>query len=140
MQEKYGSLLKEDVCSINVRRGDYLNCSDYHPVCSLEYFNQAIDRIGRDKQFLITSDDLPWCKENFIGDHFHFADRTVPEENLYLQALCTNNIISNSTFSWWGAWLNPNVNKKVIAPKVWYGPQAADLNTQDLLPDSWIQI
>ena len=138
--QKYGDLLKEEVTSINVRRGDYLKCSDRHPVCTLEYFNDAIDIIGRDKQFLIISDDLPWCKENFIGTNFYFADRTIPEENLYLQTLCTNNIISNSSFSWWGAWLNPNVNKKVIAPKIWFGSQKETLNTQDLLPDSWLKI
>lgn len=140
LQTKYGSLLREDITSINVRRGDYLNCSEYHPVCSLDYFKRAIDIIGRDKLFMITSDDLTWCKKNFTGDNFYFADRTAPEENLYLQSLCKNNIISNSSFSWWGAWLNPYKNKKVIAPKIWYGPQAASLNFQDLLPETWIKI
>lgn len=140
LNRKYGDLLKEEITSINVRRGDYLKCPDYHPVCTLDYFNHAIDLIGRDKHFLITSDDLAWCRENFIGKNFHFADRTAPEENLYLQTLCTNNIISNSSFSWWGAWLNSNTDKQVVAPRIWYGPQAENLNTQDLLPDSWLKI
>lgn len=140
LQKKYGSLLREELVSINVRRGDYMLRQDYHPVCSPAYFNRAIELIGKDKQFMITSDDLPWCKEHFTGDNFHFADYTDPEENLYLQTLCTHNIISNSSFSWWGAWLNPNRNKKVIAPLRWYGPRAADLNTKDLLPDAWLRI
>lgn len=140
LNRKYGDLLKEEITSINVRRGDYLKCPDYHPVCTLDYFNHAIDLIGRDKHFLITSDDPAWCRKNFIGKNFHFADRTVPEENLYLQTLCTNNIISNSSFSWWGAWLNSNTDKQVVAPRIWYGPQAENLNTQDLLPDSWLKI
>ncbi|MEG1580109.1 MAG: alpha-1,2-fucosyltransferase, partial [Bacteroidaceae bacterium] len=101
LYSKYGELLNNEVTSINVRRGDYLNVQNYHPVCPLEYFERAIDRIGRDKQYLITSDDLPWCKEHFRGNNFNFADRVDPVENLYLQSLCRNNILSNSSYSWW---------------------------------------
>lgn len=140
LQKKYGSLLHEEIVSINIRRGDYILLQSYHPLCSLDYYNRAINIIGKDKQFMITSDDLSWCKENFVGDNFHFVDQTAPEENLYLQTLCTHNIISNSSFSWWGAWLNPNRNKKVIAPLIWYGPQASHLDTKDLLPDAWLRI
>ena len=140
IMQKYGNLLQQNPTSINVRRGDYLNKQNYHPVCTLEYFNTAIETIGKNQQFLITSDDLPWCKDNFVGTNFHFSEKTDPVENLYLQSLCANNIISNSSYSWWGAWLNLNKNKKVIAPLNWFGPEASELNTQDLLPDSWIKI
>lgn len=138
---KYGFLFQnKEVTSINVRRGDYLSCPDFHPVCSLEYFQNAVEIIGTKTQFLITSDDIDWCKSHFVGDNFYFADRIDPVENLYLQTLCTNNIISNSSFSWWGAWLNPNPNKTVIAPKIWYGAKAYGMDTLDLLPISWIKI
>ena len=60
-------------------------------------------------------------------------------EDLWLMSLCKHNIIANSSFSWWGAWLNNNPNKKVIAPKKWFGDHV-NLNTSDLLPESWIKI
>ena len=140
LYQKYGSLLSRGAVSINVRRGDFLSCQDYHPVCTLDYFNEAIDLIGRQREFLITSDDLPWCKTHFKGANFHFADRTDPVENLYLQSLCTDHILSNSTFSWWGAWLNPDTFKTVVAPRKWFGPKDSDKDTTDLLPKNWIQI
>lgn len=137
---KYPHLIREKMISINIRRGDFIKHPDYHPICPLEYFKQAIDLLGHDRNFFITSDDLEWCKEHFKGNNFYFAEHTHPLYDLYLQTLCTDNIISNSTFSWWGAWLNPRPEKRVIAPKKWFGPEASDFNTKDLLPDLWTKI
>lgn len=140
IRENYGALFKEETTSINIRRGDYLALPDSHPVCSLEYYNLAIDKIGREKQFLVCSDDILWCKENFKGDNFIFIEHIKPLIDLYIQTCCTNNIISNSTFGWWGAWLNPNPHKMVIAPKRWFGKNKAHLSTKDLLPEEWIKL
>ena len=57
---------------------------------------------------------------------------------MYMMSMCKNNIIANSSFSWWGAWLNNNLNKKVIAPKKWFGENLKHYNTQDLIPENWI--
>ncbi|MPM06810.1 O-antigen biosynthesis glycosyltransferase WbnK [bioreactor metagenome] len=140
INDKYGEILSlPGITSINVRRGDYLKLSDYHPICTLDYYNRAIDIIGRDRPYLITSDDLNWCRKNFVGDYFYFADYTSPTYDLYLQTMCKNNIISNSTFSWWGAWLNNDKDKLVISPKKWFGPKYAINDTKDLIPSEWIK-
>ncbi|MCD7977616.1 MAG: alpha-1,2-fucosyltransferase [Tannerellaceae bacterium] len=141
LKEKYDEILElPGITSINVRRGDYLKVQDHLPVCSLNYYNKAIEIIGKDKPYLITSDDLEWCRQNFKGDKFYFAECTNPTYDLYLPSMCQNHIISNSTFSWWGAWLNNSEDKKVIAPLRWFGPKYAEHNTQDLLPEKWIKI
>jgi 5'(3')-deoxyribonucleotidase len=91
--------------------------------------------------FLIFSDDIEWCKENFpnISDKFIFIEGNKDYEDLYIMSKCKNNIISNSTFSWWGAWLNQNENKKVVAPLKWFG-SSINHNTKDLYCDGWIKI
>ncbi|PXV64129.1 glycosyl transferase family 11 [Dysgonomonas alginatilytica] len=136
---KYGDILSEDVTSIHVRRGDYCKQPHRYAVASMPYFNKAIDYIGRDKKFLIISDDIEWCKKKFKGDNFYFSDNEKPIIDLYIQMLCKNNIISNSTFSWWGAWLNPNSDKVVIYPDPWYGKTFSNYNTKDLIPLDWIR-
>lgn len=60
--------------------------------------------------------------------------------DLYIMSLCKHNIIANSSFSWWAAWLNQNPDKIVVAPKVWLGPARADVDTTDLIPENWIKI
>jgi hypothetical protein len=109
--------------SIHIRRGDYLNLSDYHPVISLEYYRNAIDIINEETDiFIIFSDDIGWCKENlgFIKNSFFF-----PTSNEFIEMFaigeCNNHIIANSSFSWWGSYISKNIGK-VIAPKVWLGP------------------
>lgn len=140
INNKYGSLFDHEVTSINVRRGDYFKALDNHPICSKKYFMNAIKQIGKESLFLVISDDISWCKKIFKGDNFLFIDDEPPIVDLFLQTYCTNNIISNSTFSWWGAWLNPNPNKIVIAPDPWFGVAYKDKDTRDLLPEKWIRI
>jgi hypothetical protein len=138
MEEKYGDILKNKTCSIHVRRGDYLGLPNHHPVCSLGYYKEAMSQMVVDK-FLVFSDDIQWCKENFTGDKFIFIEGNPDYIDLWLMSLCDNNIIANSSFSWWGAWLNQNPTKKVIAPNKWFG-SATKHNTKDLIPDTWIKI
>ena len=140
LNQSYGHILNKGVTSINVRRGDYLTRPDEYNITSMDFFKKAINYIGKDTDFLIISDDIKWCKKNFKGANYFFADNNTPLMDLYLQSLCTNNIISNSTFSWWGAWLNENPDKIVIAPKPWYGKALSNILTDDLIPKSWVQI
>ena len=138
IQTKYGNVLSNSV-SIHVRRGDYLIKQDRHPVMSMEYYNLAIEKFDNCDNFLILSDDIEWCKRSFKGSKFTFVQDEKDYIDLWIMSLCNNNIIANSSFSWWGAWLNQNVNKKVIAPSNWFGYNKK-LNTKDLYCEGWLVI
>ena len=140
IQQKYGDLFREEITALHVRRGDYLKSSDNYAVCSFPYFRNAIRHIGQNKRYLVFSDDIAWCKKKFIGDNFIFSEGETAIVDLYMQSFCTNNIISNSSFSWWGAWLNKNPGKIVIAPEPWFGVAYHDKSTKDLIPESWIRM
>lgn len=135
-------LTNHNTCSIHVRRGDYLKYPDHHPTQTVEYYTNAIHLINEDAVFLVFSDDIGWCKEHFksIPRNFKFIEGYKDYEDLYIMSKCNDNIIANSTFSWWGAWLNNNQNKKVIAPKKWFGPLMKNNNTDDLYCEGWIKI
>ncbi len=134
--------------SLHVRRGDYvtnpINIKIYNTF-GLEYYYQAAEFMAQrinNPRFFIFSDDMPWVKENlklafptFYVDH-NQADKNY--EDLRLMSLCQHNIIANSSFSWWGAWLNNNKNKLVIAPKKLFNIQ--ELLNNDIIPDEWIRI
>jgi hypothetical protein len=140
IDEKYDNILKNKTCSIHVRRGDYLGLSNIHPTCSINYYGDAMKQMDNDTVFLVFSDDIEWCKQNIKFNHLvHFVEGNEDYMDMWLMSLCDNNIIANSSFSWWGAWLNNNPNKKVIVPKKWFGP-GVNHNTQDLIPESWITI
>ena len=132
-------LLDKPITSVHIRRGDYLKFTDFHPVCSPEYFNNAMKEIG-DSYFVFVSDDMDWVKATFTGNtNYIYSDFNDETLDLTLLTMCDNNIISNSSFSWWGAYLNQNKDKKIIAPKQWFGPSGPQ-DTQDLIPDGWIKI
>lgn len=126
--------------SIHIRRGDYLNFPNHHPQQSLEYYMSAINLLGIDKDYIIFSDDL-----NSINTMFDFLPNkqfiSLGENylDLYAISMCEHNIISNSTFGWWGAYLNENKNKKVIGPNNWFGSSYSHYNTSDILPNEWIK-
>jgi len=141
IQNKYGYILSGDnINSINVRRGDYLNIPHEFQICSLIYYKKAIKLIGEKEKYIVISDDIEWCKENFKGDNFIFIDNEEPLVDLYLQSFCKNNIIANSTFSWWAAWINPHKDKQVVCPAKWFGLRFRKNKETDLIPDSWIKI
>ena len=137
---KYPELTTTNTCSIHVRRGDYLKLSDIHPPQTVEYYKNAVDIIGKNHKFFIFSDDIVWCEQNlsFISDGV-FCKNNKDFEDLYLMSLCRHNIIANSSFSWWGAWLNKNNDKKIIAPKKWFGDKHI-YSDKDLIPERWIKI
>ena len=93
-----------------------------------------------DIEVFVFSDDLEWCKNNLkLEDKLHFLDvnqKTNFHMDMYLMSQCKHNVIANSSFSWWAAWLNQNKNKQVIAPQNWFANTS--LNTKDLIPASWI--
>lgn len=110
---------------ISVRRGDYLKIEHILPFVGRDFLRRAVLMFPQATAFLIGSDDLPWCRRFFTSKHFPgrtFAFlETSPTDTLYGQALCRHNVISNSTFSWWGAWMNPHPDKIVVAPSHWCG-------------------
>lgn len=136
---KYEVLKNSETCSIHVRRGDYLALIDHHPVQDMDYYNQSISIIGEDKTFLIFSDDIEWCKNNFsFLKNKIICEGNKDYEDLYLMSLCNHNIIANSSFSWWGSWLNTNNSKKIIAPKNWFGSSKSDFITKDIYCNDWV--
>lgn len=136
--------------SIHVRRGDYVtdqNTNIVHGTCSMEYYKKAIDHMTKKvagSHFFIFSDDYDWSIENFKSLNHPFTcvknDAEKNYEDLILMSNCKHNIIANSSFSWWGAWLNPNKEKIVIAPKKWFNTQKTTTNTEDIVPESWVKM
>lgn len=137
--------IKETI-SVHIRRGDYTqkNVLGYHGILSASYYNNAIAAIAQktsNPHYCFFSDDIDWVKENIHLEHPHefisgFTKSAI--EDFYLMSQCRHNIIANSSFSWWAAWLNNNLNKTVIAPAKWFNH--ANHNTKDLIPDEWIRL
>lgn len=135
--------------SLHIRRGDYVtnkNAASFHGLTPLDYYYQAIrfvkQKTVQTPELFVFSDDIEWAKEHLkIEENCAFIDFNKNENSiydLYLMTQCRHNIIANSSFSWWGAWLNQNPDKIVIAPKQWFKSQ--ELNTKDLIPAEWIQL
>lgn len=135
--------------SIHIRRGDYVLLQknvQKHGVTSPEYYDRAIayiaDKISH-PHFFVFTDDVNWAKENFKTNYpFEIVDSNQTPETSYidmqLMSLCRHNIICNSTFSWWSAWLNANPQKMVIAPSNWFADSA--INSKDIYPSDWIKL
>ncbi|MBW7675616.1 alpha-1,2-fucosyltransferase [Chryseobacterium chendengshani] len=137
-----------DSVSLHIRRGDYIsnaNANAVHGTCNLDYYHRAITIIQekiKDPAFFIFSDDIDWAKENLKIDNtiyfVDFNDSSTNYEDIKLMSACKHNIIANSSFSWWGAWLNSSKNKIVIAPSKWFNTDK--LNSEDIIPESWMKI
>lgn len=133
--------------SIHVRRGDYLDMQDKHPVITYEYISEAVKHfIGLGyKSFVVCSDDIKWCKIQLkplelYGAVFSYSAGHGPIEDLAMMACCEHNICSNSSFSWWAYWLNRNPDKIGIMPKVWFGPGNSHLSDVDIYPEGVIKL
>ena len=134
-----------NAASCHVRRGDYLKQPNMC-LCTPEYYAEAIQKmneLANPELYVIFSDDIEWCKENLtelIGNRdVVFVDWNKGEQSfrdIQLMTLCKHNIIANSSFSWWGAWLNQNEQKVVVAPERF----AAYKIDNDPIWDSWVRI
>lgn len=142
-------IINQNSVAIHIRRGDYLlntNNLNKHGLTPLSYYFDAVNYIAariNNPVFYIFSDDADWVKAQFDINHNHIIinHNTLPETSyidMQLMSLCKHNIIANSTFSWWGAWLNSNPNKIVIAPKQWFTDTS--INSNDIYPFEWIKL
>jgi hypothetical protein len=130
------------IASIHVRRGDYVMYPDHHPTCSSIYYINAAEELkalNRNTIFLIFSDDVEWCRSEFNDPSYVISDLENPYTEMCAMSLCDHNIIANSSFSWWGAWLNVNPDKIVISPSRWFG-SAMNKDTSDVYCKDWIII
>lgn len=155
IKEKYKEQLNQPNCSLHVRRGDYLNQQQitHHGLIGLDYYEKAATFFPKDILFIVFSDDIDWCQDNLKMNNLFFVERDEDCEetkdevhdktikindilDLFLMSYCQNHIICNSSFSWWGAWLNTNKKKKVIVPKQWRVKEEC----LDSIPPSWTRI
>lgn len=138
----------EVACSLHIRRGDYVSdrkSNKIHGVCDLEYYKKAM-KILNDKYenitYIVFSDDIAWSKENLASINMIYVDskeNRMPHEDIYLMSLCQHNIIANSSFSWWGAWLNTNDKKTILAPKIWFTDETKN-KLSDIVCPKWKRI
>lgn len=129
--------------SVHIRRGDYKEYEHYFGgTCDLEYYQNAILYIKNqlpNVRFYFFSDDMNWVKEKFKDLDASFVDWNIRNDSwqdMFLMTKCKNNIIANSSFSWWGAWLNNYKEKIVVAPKKWF----KNIEAKDIVPEQWIRI
>jgi len=129
----------ETTVSVHIRRGDYRR---YNNLLSENYYKMSLALIEtqiQDAFYVVFSDDLKWVKEHIeFGEKVYFvnSDNTLEDyEELFIMSRCRHNIIANSTFSWWGAWLNENEDKLVIGPKKWFANSKINI-----MPDAWMKL
>lgn len=129
--------------SIHIRRGDYVKLQHVHGLCGLDYYTKAVKYIEKyvdNPHFFVFSDDMQWVRDNlkidFPCEYIDFNHGRDSAWDIWLMANCKHNIIANSSFSWWGAWLNKNPNKIVVAPKQWL----ADGRKTCIVPEEWERI
>lgn len=137
--------------AIHIRRGDYVSdkiTAEYHGSCSLDYYLEAIKLMSsKNKDFTLVffSDDSHWVKEQFSDLPYAKIVVDCNEgkdswKDMLLMSSCHHNIIANSSFSWWAAWLNVNPEKVIIAPKQWFVETDLEKSTKDLIPSEWIRL
>lgn len=133
-----------DICTaLHIRLGDYVHLRDSHPAQPNSYWQQAVRKAGLEK-IIIFSDDIKTAKQIFgESTKLIYSTDNDPFVVLYHMSLCRNNIICNSTFGWWGAWLgeqNTKHEKIVIAPNLWFGPGHRNYDPKDIVPNRWLTI
>ncbi len=139
-------IIEIDSIAIHIRRGDYVtdtSANSVHGTCENDYFINALSSLRISKHLsetttlFIFSDDIDWCRDNISFDYktvFVEGSSEKPEVDIYLMSKCNHQVISNSTFSWWAAWLNTNPNKCVIAPLKWF---KTIHDSKDIVPEQW---
>jgi hypothetical protein len=146
-QEIAAAITGTTAVSVHVRRGDYVSnnrTNAYHGTCDPHWYRQAMDMMEGwiDPIYFVFSDDPAWARENLVMRRpAHFvqpSDDGRDFEDIHLMALCRHHIVANSSFSWWGAWLNPRDDKRVVAPTQWFRQPGID--TSNLLPANWVRL
>jgi len=135
---------RQSIC-IHIRRGDYVDVHIAHGICNLDYYQKCIEAIAKQVKaptFFVFSDDPQWCKDNlkldFPTTYVNHNTGQTAYEDMRLMSQCKHNIIANSSFSWWGAWLNSNPEKIVYAPQKWFGTEKYKDIT--IVPNSWTSL
>ena len=157
--QEYINSLSSPPIFLHIRQSDNIGREQYHPILSIEFFENALKQFAEDTLCFVFTDDMEWCKsqEFFKQERFLFNEKNerysyqnidgtgklqntlLPQIDLCLMSLCSGGIIANSSFSWWGAWLQNN-RGKVIAPdpNVWFGSAMTHLDTSDIVPKRWM--
>ena len=156
--KQYIDSLDKPPIFLHVRQADNIGREQFHPILPISYFEECLQEFPEDTPCFVFTDDLAWCKSQdyFKQDRFLFNENVqrysyvsmdglgkmqntlLPQVDLCLMSLCSGAIIANSSFSWWGAWLQNN-RGKVIAPnpKKWFGTSMTHLDTSDIIPERW---
>lgn len=144
INEKYGSILTGNTVALHIRNfgnsGYRSDIENFHPVVPLEFSKKVVESLPSDMTYIVISHDIPWCREHidFIKNPIYAEGGNISTD-LLLLSRCKSVVIANSTYSWWGAWLNPHKDKKIYVPKTyWFGPALKHLNMSDLFPPEWI--
>jgi hypothetical protein len=137
--QKYPQLSQPNTLCLHVRRSEYLKLSNIHPVVTKDYLEKGLKAIGEYSTVFIFSDDPEWVRENLNLPNSIFVSEDRDYKELWLMSLCQNYLISNSTFSWWGSYLNKNKEKKVVVPSVWFGPNGPQ-DYQDIYESTFHKI
>jgi len=157
LERQFCDLLATRTCSVHVRRTDYVGNPTHPDLAAGDYYERAMSQFDSDTTFVMFSDDTEWCRARFRGRSVVLIEALSAVEDLFLMARCKGHIIANSTFAWWGAWLDPNPDKIVIAPSRWFSGEHMDpslpyryrrsrgdfegyFDTRDLIPPGWIRI
>jgi hypothetical protein len=138
----------QNAISIHVRRGDYLKpaINDVHGVLSSNYYKNATDYMSAEvanPTYFIFSDDAEWCNVNlpFIHNEKYIVGQKYNDwVDMHLMSLCKHHIIANSSFSWWGAWLNQNPDKIVLAPESWHADKEVNERFRHIIPGNWMRL
>lgn len=141
LTKKYEDIINDpNTVSIHIRSYRKEDPSQtIYPFNGVDFVKEAMQHFPEDTHYIVFSNDIKWCKENLnnLAPSIRFIEGESHLNDFYLQSLCKNNIISNSSFSWWAAYLNKNENKKVIVPGHWFQPESG-LSIEDLNPPEWI--
>lgn len=143
-KELVQSMRETHSVSVHIRRGDYLNYPNLNGICTLDYYKNAMnyfrDRYQKNVCFYIFTNDFEWAKSHFKDEDCCFVQGNTGKESyrdMQLMSLCEHNVIANSSFSWWGAWLNANKEKTVIAPEKWVNSEE---DTTAVVPENWMKM
>ena len=155
---EYIDSLDGDPIFLHIRQSDNIGREEYHPILPISFFEDALKQFPEDTPCFVFTDDIEWCKNEpfFKQDRFMFNDNPeryqyqtidgtgkmqntlLPQVDLCLMSLCSGAIIANSSFSWWGAWLQKGRGKVVAPnPEKWFGSAMSNLDTSQIIPAYW---